>query len=140
MANIIIDVLNNRSPNIDYIYADLRYPIVKNKQIKDVEANYDLNAIKSAISNLFNWRRGERILLPEFGNSLYEQLYKNINGVTEQNIRAAITSMFKWEPRVNLDKIEIENDIENQEYHVKVFYTIPTLYLNSDYTVSIKVA
>lgn len=139
MANIVIDVINNRSPDLDYVYSDLAFPLKKDQQVKDIEANYDLAAIKAAISNIFNWSKGERILLPEFGNLLYENLYDNMNKITEQNIRTSIQNMFRWEPRVSLDTIQIEKDIENQEYIVKVFYSIPSLKLNSDYTVSVRI-
>ena len=74
---------------------------------------------------------GERILNPEFGNTLHRLLY---NGITEYNQEQIIAEIRRciseYEPRVEF--VEIRNvstidDIENNTIHLEIIYTIPSL-------------
>lgn len=45
-------------------------------------SNYDLNCVKSALTNLFNFRWGQEILEPMYGNDIYRYLYEPMNKYT----------------------------------------------------------
>lgn len=139
MANIVLNVVRNKKFKVDYVYSDLQVPVRRDNTTKDVVSAKDLAAIKSAIKNLFYWKKGERILLPEFGNDLHSTLYKIMNNVTEENLRAAVVNIFRWEPRVVLNNIKINSDFENKQYNVTVEYTIPAINLTDNYTVSVRI-
>ena len=107
-------------------------PIVKDKSGFDLQAKYDLDAIRNSISNIFNWKKGERILNPEFGNPLEEYLYETINPMTARSIGAAFkNAIVLWEPRVVVNNINVIANEDSNEYRIVVTISVPTLNINS---------
>lgn len=45
-------------------------------------SNYDADCIKTSLTNLFNYRLGQEVLEPEYGNDLYRYLYEPMNKYT----------------------------------------------------------
>jgi phage baseplate assembly protein W len=126
MANLLLNfTLKNVSP--EYTYSDLKFPIEYNSKTSNVDTNYDVGAIKNSVKNILNWNIGERILLPEFGNILYQYLYSKMNQVTMKNIEVGIKQMMKWEPRIAVTEIKIVPYEEKHQYDITVFYEIPRL-------------
>lgn len=61
----------------------------------------DLECIKESVRNMFHWRKGERVLLPEYGNPLLSLVDEPVNQFTEEKIRDSLEKAFSaWEPRV----------------------------------------
>lgn len=91
----------------------------------------DVSAIQQGIYNIFHWGKGERILLPDFGTDLKKFLYEGITDKLKQDIREEITkSINKWEPRVSIVRVKIEDGVQYNEPNtlfVQIEYTIPTL-------------
>lgn len=104
-------------------------PETKQMKIIDIDtSNYDEAAIKQSLRNLFNFRPGEEILQPEFGNELYRYLYQPVISFTTDKIVRTIKQMVeRWEPRVQIIDIPIEADEEQQCYYIQLKYLIPTL-------------
>lgn len=120
MANLILDLSDNFLFNQEegvrsYKYRDigtdnirLKYGLEKNGQIKysisDLNtSNFDDVAIKAALNNIFQYRPGQRILQPMFGNEIYKYLYMPMNKYTAANIVRTIRQMIEqWEPRVEI--------------------------------------
>ena len=87
MANISFNVgFGNRTINRDYKFKDLALDIRVDLVDRDLKELTDIAAINNSVANLFFWRKGTRILLPEYGNSLYEYLAEPINALTARNI------------------------------------------------------
>lgn len=109
-------------------YVDLSIPLKINDNGKDILAIVDYESIKNGIKNIFEWKPGERILNPEFGNQLYEIIDEPINDGTKSAITSKITNMLnRWEPRIIIDSIEITQNEDNNEYFIKLKYSIPTI-------------
>jgi phage baseplate assembly protein W len=126
MANLLLNfTLKNVSP--EYTYSDLKFPIEYDSRTSNIETNIDAAAIKRSVKNILDWKIGERILLPEFGNILYQYLYSKMNQVTVKNIEVGIRQMMRWEPRVAVTEINIVPYEEQNQYDVTVFYEIPRL-------------
>jgi phage baseplate assembly protein W len=88
----------------------------------------DERAIQQSINNIFTYKKGERPLKPDFGNTLYEYLYEPINTETSYNIKNSILSMLaKWEPRIDVLNVNVIPNIDANEYIVQVYYEIPAL-------------
>jgi phage baseplate assembly protein W len=132
MASILFDYRFSLDKNAakPYIYKDLNTDKKSSLQTtdKDIGSLTDIDAIRSGISNIFSYNQGERILLPDFGNSLYKYLYEPINNYTTESIGDEVVSMItKWEPRVKLHKVNVDSDPDNNEYRITIFYSVPTL-------------
>lgn len=108
---------------------------VNTTTIGATKSDYDLSAIKNSIRNIFSWRPGERILNPEFGNTLYEYLYAPINGILYENVKANLIKMINtYEPRVRIDNILVDesNDaVDNNSVPIQVIYSVPDLNIMS---------
>ena len=76
----------------------------------------DVDAVKGAVRNIFSWIPGERILEPEFGNTIRKYLYE---GITEYNSEQIVNEckmlMTRWEPRAAIDRIFKKDSTEETE-------------------------
>ena len=98
--------------------------------------------IDAAIRMILTTAPGERVMRPDFGCSMWEQVFAPVNpntlGLIEQSVREALA---RWEPRISLDAVAAVAGEDNAvvriqiEYHVRAtndhrnlvfpFYVIP---------------
>ena len=99
--------------------------------------------IDAAIRIILTTAPGERVMRPDFGCSMWEQVFAPVNpntlGLIEQSVREALA---RWEPRITLDNVTARPDDNDNaivqidiEYHVRAtndhrnlvfpFYVIP---------------
>ncbi len=99
--------------------------------------------IDAAIRMILTTAPGERVMRPDFGCSMWEQVFAPVNpntlGLIEQSVREALA---RWEPRITLDSVTARPDDNDDavvqidiEYHVRAtndhrnlvfpFYVIP---------------
>jgi phage baseplate assembly protein W len=139
---IKLDILKDRK-NTDnfrqYSYADLKLdlelnshlpnkPVGTNKNPQDLKINYDEEAIYNSIRNIFNTKKGQKILSPEFGLDLEQYLFEN---VSEENADILGKTIYEelsfYEPRIIVDNVNIIALPDNNEYQITIAVTIPTL-------------
>lgn len=76
----------------------------------------DVDAVKGAVRNIFTWTPGERIIEPEFGNTLRRLLYEGITDYnSEQIVNECKMLMTRWEPRAAIDRIFKKDSVEETE-------------------------
>lgn len=98
--------------------------------------------IEAAIRMILTTAPGERVMRPDFGCAMWEQVFAPVNpntlGLVEQNVREALA---RWEPRIGVDSVTATPEEDNSvvriqvDYHVKAtndhrnlvfpFYVIP---------------
>src|SRR5690348_8037099 len=98
--------------------------------------------LDGAINMILSTAPGERVMRPDFGCAMWEQVFAPVNpntlGLIEQSVREALA---RWEPRISLDSVAAVPDEDNAvvriqiEYHVRAtndhrnlvypFYVIP---------------
>ena len=121
-------------------FKDLAIPLRISSRRHQVEVLEDDKAISNAISNILTWRRGWRVIQPEFGNVLYSFVYQPIIDLTAKNIGSSIREMLeRWEPRVTVKDVEVIPDPDNNAFFVTVVYTIPVFSGTKTYSISITV-
>lgn len=97
------------------------------KMSKDV----NVRAVMNSLRNIFTWIPGERILNPEFGETISRHLYQGITQFNVEQIMSGIRSLCsRWEPRVRIvdviNKSTVE-DTEDNTVHLEIVFTIPGL-------------
>ena len=113
-------------------YKDLEVPIFKQDSQFDVDAIFDAAAVLNSFRNIFEWRKGERILNQEFGNPIIPYIYEPINEITAAKISESIRSaVIKWEPRISITDITIIPNEDENEYRIEITYSIPSLNQNN---------
>ena len=116
-----------------YIYSDLALDIYKADTEKDIAILKDVESIKNGIKNIFEWKKGERILLPDFGNDLESLVYEPINDLIIERAKNLIINMLRWEPRITIEDIEIKWPEDTNQIEVNLSYSIPSLKITTNY-------
>lgn len=137
MASIVIDALKVKDKNKP-IYTDLKLdlklnytvdPRLESKDtIKDILVSTDLDAVKNSLYNLFTTVPGQKILNPVYGLNLLQFIF---TGITVQNANTLgnliLEGIRKFESRIEVKKINIFPDIENQTYEIGLRIGVPSL-------------
>jgi phage baseplate assembly protein W len=138
MSSIVITELNKFPVDREYTYRDLEVdleinytktsPLNNFKEQKDIKSDFDIQAIKNSIFNIFTTIPGQKILNPTFGLNL---LYYLFTGITAENARnlgeTILKGITKFEPRVTVENINVTTDYDNQEYTIEMFLSVPSL-------------
>ena len=132
MAAIKITALSTAVPTTSaYVYKDIQLDLIEStakSDRSDLVANYDYNAVRQSLSNLFNTNPGERILTPNFGLNLKKYLFLPVIKHNAIMLGDEIkTGIMQWEPRVSVTSIIIVTDAANNAYQVNISLTINTL-------------
>lgn len=139
MAKIVIQGLPTaREPAKPYTYADLhldlqeKYLINDNfnqrPEINDLRLDYDLDAIKNSIRNIFYTSPGEKILNQEFGLDLRNFLFEPITSKNSFAIKRIISGEIGLlEPRIVVKSVDVVPDTDNDQYSITMMFDVPTL-------------
>ena len=108
------------------------------KSFKDLSMSFKVNplnddliplkneaAIARSIGNIVFTSPGEKIFNPEFGSEISKVLFENIDEISAISIKDEIeTSIRNYEPRVNLEEVDIEPNYDNNQFDVRINYRI----------------
>jgi len=142
MAAIIVKEFNRLPKARKNTYIDLEVdleidytrtnPLYNIKEQKDIVADYDLNAIKNSIYNIFTTMPGQKILNPIFGLNLLQFLF---TGVTSANARllgdTILQGLTRFEPRMTVQNINITTNMDEQQYNIDLVLSVPSLNINN---------
>ena len=83
------------------------------------------NAIARAVRNIVLTSPGEKLFNPEFGSSISEILFENVDEITAVSIEDEIRSSLKnYEPRVELINVNVDPNFDNNQFDVIISYRI----------------
>jgi len=142
MAAIIVKEFNRLPKARKNTYIDLEVdleidytktnPLYNIKEQKDIVADYDLNAIKNSIYNIFTTMPGQKILNPIFGLNLLQFLF---TGISTANARllgdTILQGLTRFEPRLTVDNINITTNTDEQQYIIDLIISAPSLNINN---------
>lgn len=118
------------------LHLDIQYKYLVNNEsqrkyeITDVVVDYDLGAIRNSIINLFLTMPGQKILNPYFGLNLAQYLFQPCDEDTASIIGREIQyGIVTFEPRVNIDLIQVIAIPDSQTYRITLNISVP--FLNS---------
>jgi phage baseplate assembly protein W len=110
-----------------HTYKDLNLSLEvgDNKLSKDIT---DISAINESINNIFEYIPRQRIVEPEFANTLYYFIEEQINDTTARRIGEVVHEMLsRWEKRISVEKVAITPYPSDNRYSVKILYQVPSL-------------
>lgn len=128
--------------NLPYTYADLHLdiqqqylindPLHKEPEINDIKVDYDLDAIKNSIKNIFYTTPGNKILAPTFGLDLRRFCFEPATLDTAYELQRLIyTELETFEPRIKLIGVSVLVDEDNNEFDITIVFSIPTLNIDN---------
>ena len=108
------------------------------KSFKDLSMSFKFNplsgdlitlknetAIARAVRNIVSTTPGEKLFDPEFGSTVSEILFENLNDITAVSIRDEIRSSLRnYEPRVELIDVFVDPNFDENQFDVKITYRI----------------
>ena len=83
------------------------------------------NAIARAVRNIVLTSPGEKFFDPDFGSSVSEILFENVDDITAVSIEDEIKSSLKnYEPRVELINVDVDPNFDQNQFDVRITYRI----------------
>ena len=83
------------------------------------------NAIARAVRNIVLTTPGEKLFDPDFGSSVSEILFENVDDITAVSIRDEIrSSLSNYEPRVELIDVVVDPNFDENQFDVLITYRI----------------
>jgi phage baseplate assembly protein W len=75
-----------------------------------------IDQIKSNLKNLLLTRKGERLMHPTFGTSLYDSLFNQNTDALELEIQSSIeSSVAEWKPFISIEEILVDQSNTNRD-------------------------
>ena len=138
IKSLTIDKLSEKSISGGYLYKDFKFDLSQamsfnpqlNKQefLKDVEALYDLEAVKNSIVTAFTTIPGQKILNPTYGVNLTQYIFEPVDAFITMIIRDDIvTKLPDMEPRIEVVNVSVVGDAETQTYNIELKIDVPSL-------------
>ena len=91
----------------------------------DLIALKNENAIARAVRNIVSTTPGEKLFSPDFGSSVSEILFENVDDITAISIRDEIrSSLSNYEPRVELIDVTVDPNFDENQFDVLITYRI----------------
>jgi len=106
-------------------FKDISMTFQVNPLTDDLIALNNANAIARSVRYIILTNPGEKFFDEEFGTSISESLFENINTLTASTIKDQIKyAIQEYEPRVNFIRSEVRPDPDNNSFDVTIVYKI----------------
>lgn len=96
----------------------------------------DFDLAKQDLINYFNIRKGEKLMQPSFGTSIWNMLFNPLDDATQQAIQDDITKIVNYDPRLKIDSISVAQQTTGFLIQITLTYVTTdqteTLSLNFD--------
>jgi phage baseplate assembly protein W len=97
-------------------------------EINDIVVDYDIDALKNSLLNLFSTTPGDKILSPEFGLNLRQYIFEPVTRERAFDMQRTIFSgINRFEPRVVVSSVVVVPNFDAMEYNITIYYSVPTL-------------
>ena len=91
----------------------------------DLIALKNENAIARAVRNIVLTTPGEKFFDPDFGSSVSEILFENVDDITAISIKDEIkNSLQNYEPRVEIIDVKVNPNFDENQFDVIITYRI----------------
>ena len=106
-------------------YADLDMDFLPHPTTKDVVKKTGVEAIKRSVRNLVLTNFYDRPFQPYIGSSALKLLFDNATPITANFLNNAIREVIgNYEPRVAIQDLRVEFDIDNNGYNVTLYIVV----------------
>jgi len=87
------------------------FPPTFSRAAASVDMASDDADVQQSLWNLFSTQIGERIMLPEYGCTIWQLVFRNANTAFKTETAAAIRqAVLNWEPRIDVDAVTVVPD------------------------------
>lgn len=117
-----------------YIYTDMHLDFSLEKNVgngltsvnsSDIVADYDSDAIRNSLFNIFTTKKGQKILNPSFGSSLDQYLFESVNNINAKILGEDIVrTISEFEPRIEILQVQVTPLPDKQQYSIVFAYRL----------------
>ena len=122
-------IIGSEKTKRKYKYSDIDFvfkpsPLFLEKGLSgDIARKFDAEAIKQSVRNIVLTCRYERPWKPNMGSNIRKILFENIGAWDTFDLREKITDdIERYEPRVTIDAINIQEDEVEQSVNIELDY------------------
>lgn len=106
-------------------YRDFDLSFSQNPLTNDLARKTDANAITQSVKSLLYTSYYERPFRPRVGSSIRSVLFEPADYITMAELRSGIEEVItNYEPRINVQKIDIEDQAERNAYGITIVYKL----------------
>jgi uncharacterized protein len=110
--------------NTDFLGKGLAFPL-KTNQRGGIDVSKQEQKIRESILIILGTQYNERVMRPNFGCNLRSLVFAPNNAATANLARHYVEEgLTKWEPRITLDEVFVENDSSQSRLMIHVLYRI----------------
>ena len=100
-------------------FSDLDLNFIIHPVKKDINRHTNETAVVNSIKNLILTNHYEKPFQPDIGSNVRRILFENMDTITATTLQNEIAQTIKnYEPRVNISKLEVSPDFENNGFTV----------------------
>lgn len=108
-------------------YSDIAADFSKDFRDNDISSVSNVSAVQQSMAGIISTRKGERPFDPLFGCDIHATLFENMNEASAMAIERSIyDSIRNYEPRVQIDMVEVIPLYDANMYIVTMFYRLIT--------------
>ena len=84
---------------------------------------YDIELVKQDLLNHFNMLKGEKLENPDFGTNIWLYLMDPLDDETRNAVIEEVEAIINYDPRVEMDSIEVNDYEQGLQVKVSILYT-----------------
>ena len=109
------------------LYSDLDLSMSIHPTRKDITPFSDIQAVRNAVKNLILTNFGERPFQSKLGSNITGLLFEPADQFTAIQMKKEIDRMLRdHEPRINMVKVQILDDVDANAYRVSIGFNVIT--------------
>ena len=106
-------------------FKDVSMTFQRHPLTSDIIALKNESAIARSVRNIIFTSPGEKFFNEDFGSSISNVLFNNINDISANIIKSEIRSSLNiYEPRVKLKNVDVKPNFDQNEFNVTILYEI----------------
>lgn len=109
----------------DFLGTGWSYPVETDHR-GDVKLSREDDDIAEAIRIILGTAKGERIMRPEFGCDIHDQVFAAVNPTTLNMIESSVEeSLVKWEPRIDVESVHaVQDEHDPDKIRIEIEYWV----------------
>jgi phage baseplate assembly protein W len=112
----------------DYVYSDIDMTFAMHPVKQDISLLKDEDAIIASVKNLVLTSKFETPFDPELGSNVRKLLFENWSPAADAMLAQLIAEVItNYEPRVELQQIDVTYDEETSGYYVTIHFLIKSI-------------
>ena len=123
------------------IYSDIPFDLTID-EFGDLEVLEDTASVRQSLQTIVLTKLGLKTKYqnPIFGSATADLLFEKLNPFTLSTLEDEVeTAIENWEPRVSVDSVDIDSDVQEHQIKVSITYTIVSLNITEEITINLSV-